>query len=130
LLLLNDFEDFFINRVKIMNWWLIVVELCLSSLHEYLFKFVCWWGLNWCGYLWIVNELVSDCCWIMFEIHFTNVCLSFYVEGVRISVVIYEVWMKIEKLWVFVKNEHNVDFGENWCYDLMFVVVLNVFWCI
>jgi len=37
---------------------------------------------------------------------------------------------KMRKFWVLVKNEHNVDFHENWCYDSMFVVVLIAFWCI
>ena len=36
---------------------------------------------------------------------------------------------KMRKMWVLVKNKHNDDFDENWCYDSMFVVVLNAFWC-
>jgi hypothetical protein len=44
-----------------MNWWVIVVGLCLKSLHECLFMFVCWWGLNWCGCLWSLNESWEHC---------------------------------------------------------------------
>ena len=48
----------------IMNWWGIVVETCLNSLHKCLFMFVCWWGLNWCGCLWSLNEKWENCgCW-------------------------------------------------------------------
>jgi len=52
-----------------------------------------------------------------------------YVDGVWIGMVVCEVWMKNEKMWVLVKNEHGDVFDHNWCYDSMFVVVLNVFWC-
>jgi len=31
---------------------------------------------------------------------------------------------------VLAKNKHNDDFGENWCYDSKFVVVLIAYWCI
>jgi len=30
----------------------IVVEICLDSLHKCLFMFVCWWGSNWCDCFW------------------------------------------------------------------------------
>jgi hypothetical protein len=39
-----------------MNWWVIVVETCLNSLHKCLYMIVCWWGLNWCDCLWSLNE--------------------------------------------------------------------------
>ena len=39
-----------------MNWWVIIVETCLNSLYECFFVFVCWWGSNWCGCLWSLNE--------------------------------------------------------------------------
>jgi len=73
-----------------MNWWVTVVETCLNLLHKCLFMFVCWWGLNWCGSFWSLNE-------------------------------------KKEKMVVFGENELDDDFEMNWCYNLMFVVALNVF---
>jgi len=36
----------------------------------------------------------------------------------------------MRKLWVLVKYELDDDFGMNWCYNLMFVVNLNVFLCL
>jgi len=35
--------------------------------------------------------------------------------------------MKMRKMVVFGENELHDDFEVNWCYDSMFVVVLNVF---
>jgi hypothetical protein len=35
--------------------------------------------------------------------------------------------MKNEKMVVFGENELDDEFEVNWCYDLMFVVVLNAF---
>lgn len=39
------------------------------------------------------------------KIHFINVYLYVYVDGVWIGVIVCEVWMKNEKM---------VDFGEKW----------------
>jgi len=39
-----------------MNWWVVVVDMWLNSLHECLFMSVCWWDLNGCGCLWSLNE--------------------------------------------------------------------------
>jgi len=35
--------------------------------------------------------------------------------------------MKNEKMMVFSENQRSDEFEVNWCYDSMFVVVLNVF---
>jgi len=35
--------------------------------------------------------------------------------------------MKNEKMVIFGENEHSEEFEVNWCYDSMFVVVLNAF---
>jgi len=50
-----------------------------------------------------------------------------YVDGVWIDVVVCEVWMKMRKYELLVKNELDDHFDMNWCYDSMFVVVLIVF---
>lgn len=66
----------------------------------------------------------------MFE--FTSGCLFMFVcswgDGVWISVVVCEVWMKNEKIEGFGGNELDDEFEVNWCYDSKFVVVFNAFW--
>jgi len=74
---------------------------------------------------WIDELLLLKHVWI----HFINYYLCVYFFWVWIDVVVCEVWMKNEKMWVLVKYEQNDHFDENWCFDSMFVVVLNVFWC-
>jgi len=44
-------------------------------------------------------------------------------------VVVCEVWMKMRKYELLVKNELDDDYDENWCYDSMFISVLVAFWC-
>jgi len=74
---------------------------------------------------WIGEWLLLKHVWI----HFINVCTWLYVDWVWIGVIVYEVWIKNEKKWgVLVKNEHSDNFGENWYYDSMFLVVSIVFW--
>ena len=53
-----------------------------------------------------------------------------YVDEIWIGVVVFEVWMKNEKMVVFCENELDDEFEVNWCYDSMFVVCLNAFWCL
>jgi len=50
--------------------------------------------------------------------------------GVRIGVVVCEVWMKMWKYEFLVKNEFDEDFVLKWGYESMFISVLIVFWCI
>jgi len=52
-----------------------------------------------------------------------------YVVRVWIAVVVCEVWMKMRKYELLVKNELDDDFDANWGYDPMFGVVLIVFGC-
>ena len=52
-----------------------------------------------------------------------------YVVGVWIGVVVCEVWMKMNKYELLVKNKLDDDFDMNWGHDSMFVVVLIVFEC-
>jgi len=61
--------------------------------------------------------------------HFINVYTCLYVDGVWIGVVVCEVWMKMNKYDLLVKNELDDDFDENWCYDSIFIIVLIAFWC-
>ena len=75
---------------------------------------------------WIGGWLLLKHVWI----HFINVCLCLYVDEIWIGVVSYEVWMKNEKMVVFGEDEHGDEFEVNWCYDSMFVGVLNVLWCL
>ena len=43
-----------------------------------------------------------------------NVCLCLYVDGIWIGVVVYEVWMKNEKMVDFGENELDDEFKVNW----------------
>ena len=43
--------------------------------------------------------------------------------------VVCEVWMKMGKYELLMKNELDDDFDVNWGYDSMFVSVLISFWC-
>jgi len=78
---------------------------------------------------WIGEWLLLKQVWI----HFLNVFLCLYVDGVSIRVVVYEFWMEIEKIvgfggkWTKWLSD---EFEVNWGYDFKFVVVLNVFWCL
>jgi len=59
-----------------------------------------------------------------------NVCLCLDVDEIWMGVVVSEVWMKNGKMVVFGENELNDEFEVNRCYDSMFVVVFNAFWCL
>ena len=76
--------------------------------------------------LWISEWLLLKHVWI----HFINVCLCLYIDGVWSGVAIYEVWMKNEKIEGFGENKLDDEFEVNWCYHSRFVVVLNAFWCL
>jgi len=73
---------------------------------------------------------VSDCCWNVLEFTPWMFVYVYMLMGVWIGLVVLEVWMKMRKMVVFGENELHDDFEVNWCYDSMFVVVLNVFWCL
>ena len=70
--------------------------------------------------------------WLLFKYvsnHLTYDYICLYVVGVCIVVVVWEVWIKLEKYEFLVKNEFDVDLGMKWCYEFIFVSVLLSFWC-
>jgi len=67
---------------------------------------------------WIGDYLFLKHVWI----HFINVCLCFYVDEIWIDVVVYEVWIKNEKMVVVGENELDDEFEVNWCYDSTFLL--------
>jgi len=69
--------------------------------------------------------VVETCLNLLHECLFKFVCC-----WVWIGVIVFEVWMKNEKMVVFGENELDDDFEMNWCYNLMFVVDLSAFLCL
>ena len=63
----------------------------------------------------------------MFKIHFINVYLCLYVDGVWIDVVDFEFWKKMENFGFLVKNDLNEEFEVNWCFYFMFVISFIAF---
>ena len=75
----------------------------------------------------LVISCFDDFCLIKCKPWIDYICL--YIVGVRIGVVVCEVWMKTKNYELSMKNELDDDFDMNWCYDSMFIVVLIAFWC-
>ena len=90
-----------------------------NSLHECLFMFVCWWSLNWCGYLWSLNETWENCgCWwkmnimmILVKIDVMIPCLLLFWLSFDIYKSMYKFW---EQIWVKGDQKHgfSVKIGE------------------
>jgi len=64
------------------------------------------------------HELVYDWCWNMFEFTSSMIIYVYVLKG-------------FELVWLFWSlYEKNDDFGMNWCFIPMFVVVLNALLCL
>jgi len=116
LLLISCFWWFFINWVKIMNWWVIVVEICLNSLHECLFMFICWRSLNLCGCLWSLNEKWENCgFWWKMNIMMVLVKIDAMMPCLLLFWLSFEVCKQMYKFWeqILVKEDQKRRFcGE------------------
>jgi hypothetical protein len=113
-------------QVVLWAWWISwnCYVMCLNFIVVVVKSF--WWFLLICVEImnwWVIN--VETClnslhkCLLMFvcwwDLNWCDCC---------------EVWIKMRKLWVLVKNELGDEYVVNWDFDSMFVVVLIVFWCI
>jgi len=91
--------------------------LLLSGFHAFwLFEWNSWIGV----WLWLKHV------WILF----INVYLCLYVDGFWIGVVVLKFEWEMRKMVVFGENELDDDFEMNWCFNSMYVVVLNAFICL
>jgi len=96
-----------------MNWWVIVVEICLNSLNKCLSMFVCWWGLNWCGCLWSLNEKWESCgFWWKMNIMMILVRIEVMIPCLLLFWLSFNVYKLMYKFWgrIWVKGDQKQGF--------------------
>jgi len=96
-----------------MNWWVIVVGICLNSLHKCLLMFVCWWVLNWCGCLWSLNEKRENCeFWWKKNIMMILMRIDVMIPCLLLFWLSSDVYKLTHKLWgqIWVKEDQNQGF--------------------